>query len=39
MSLFIGNLSRDASESDLQKAFEVHGECKIKLRVPAVSSC
>jgi RNA recognition motif-containing protein len=32
MSLFIGNISRTASERDLEKSFEKFGECHIRFR-------
>lgn len=33
MSLFVGNVSRNATFKDLDRAFTKHGECKIELRV------
>ena len=32
MSLFIGNISRTASERDLEKAFEKFGDCQLRFR-------
>jgi hypothetical protein len=32
MSLFIGNISRTASERDLEKAFEKFGDCHFRFR-------
>lgn len=32
MSLFIGNISRSASEREIEKAFEKHGECHFRFR-------
>jgi RNA recognition motif. len=33
MSLFVGNVSRNVSEKDLEKAFSKYGDCKLELRV------
>ena len=32
MSLFIGNISRSASERDLEKAFDKFGDCHFRFR-------
>ena len=32
MSLFIGNISRSASEREIENAFEKFGECSIRFR-------
>jgi hypothetical protein len=33
MSLFIGNISRTASERDLEKSFEKFGDCHVRFRL------
>ena len=33
MSLFVGNISRDADKGDIEKAFEKFGACKIRDKV------
>jgi RNA recognition motif-containing protein len=32
MSLFVGNISRNASERDIEKSFERFGDCHIRFR-------
>ena len=32
MSLFIGNISRSASQREIEKAFEKFGDCKVRFR-------
>ncbi len=32
MSLFVGNISRTASERDIEKAFEKFGDCHFRFR-------
>jgi len=34
MSLFVGNISKNVKQIDLEKEFEKFGQCEIRLKVP-----
>jgi RNA recognition motif-containing protein len=36
MSLFIGNLPRDANERDLEELFDKIGSCTFRFKVPPI---
>jgi len=38
MSLFVGNISKQVKEGDLEKEFEKFGPCKIRNKVPTPTS-